>query len=149
MERTLLMLKPGVLQRRLAGEMVKRIENKGLRLIAMKMRQLDRETVRAHYAEHVEKSWFPDVEAFTLKGPVILMVAEGKNAVSVMRKMAGTTYVEDMEPGTIRGDFALGTTKPDNCLHASDSVESALREIALFFGEGEICPWEDPLEGWM
>ena len=149
MERTLLMLKPGVLQRRLAGDIIGNIEKKGLKLIAMKMKQLDSEMVRAHYAEHVEKSWFGDVEAFTLKGPVILMIAEGKNAVMVMRKQAGATYIEEMEPGTIRGDFALGTTKPDNCIHASDSPESAVREISLFFEEKEICSWEDPLAGWM
>ncbi len=149
MEKTLLMLKPGVLQRRLVGDIIGNIEKKGLKLTAMKMLQLDREMVRAHYAEHVEKSWFADVEAFTLKGPVILMIAEGKNAVMIMRKQAGATYVEEMEPGTIRGDFALGTTKPDNCIHASDSPESAAREIELFFKKEEICSWEDPLAGWM
>ncbi len=149
MERTLLMLKPGVLQRRLTGDIIKRIESKGLKLVAMKMKQLERETVRAHYAEHVEKDWFHYLEDFSLKGPVVLMIGEGKNAVVIMRKLAGATYVADMEPGTIRGDFALGTTTPDNCLHASDSVESAEREIALFFTEEEICPWTDPLEGWM
>ena len=149
MERTLLMLKPGVLQRRLAGEIINNIEKKGLKLVAMKMKQLDQDQVRDHYNEHVDKSWFPRVEAFTLKGPVILMIAEGANAVMVMRKQAGATYVEEMEPGTIRGDYAMGTTKPDNCIHASDSPESAQREIDLFFDSSEICQWEDPLAGWM
>lgn len=148
MERTLLMLKPGVLQRRLAGDIIRNIEKKGLKLVAMKMKQLDKSTVRKHYSEHVNKDWFPRVEAFTLKSPVILMVAEGPNAINVMRKQAGATYIEDMEPGTIRGDFALGTTKPDNCIHASDSPESAKREIELYFKSDEICHWDDPLAGW-
>lgn len=149
MERTLLMLKPGVLQRRLAGDIIRNIEKKGLKLVAMKMKQLDKAMVRKHYSEHVDKDWFPHVEAFTLKSPVILMVAEGPNAIQIMRKQAGSTYIEDMEPGTIRGDFALGSTKPDNCIHASDSSESADREISLYFDDQEICPWEDPLAGWM
>lgn len=149
MEKTLLMLKPGVLQRRLVGEMIRNIENKGLKLVAMKMRQLDKSTVRKHYSEHVDKDWFPHVEAFTLKSPVILMVAEGPDAIRIMRKQAGATYIEDMEPGTIRGNYALGSTRPDNCIHASDSSESAQREIDLYFQEDEICSWEDPLAGWM
>lgn len=148
MERTFIMLKPGVIQRRLAGEIISRIEKKGLQITAMKMVSLDREIVRKHYAEHLEQPWYPLVEDFIVTGPVIPMVVEGPKAIMLMRKLCGGTFVEKAEPGTIRGDYALGSINPNNVIHASDSPESAEREIAIFFGEEEINRWEDPFKGW-
>lgn len=148
MERTFIMLKPGVIQRRIAGEIISRIEKKGLQITAMKMRTLSRETVRKHYAEHLEQEWYPLVEDFIISGPVIPMVVEGPKAIMLMRKLCGGTFVEKADPGTIRGDFALGSINPNNVIHASDSPESAEREIAIFFSEDEITKWEDPLKGW-
>lgn len=148
MERTFIMLKPGVIQRRIAGEIISRIEKKGLKITAMKMTTLNREIVRKHYAEHLEQEWYPLVEDFIISGPVLPMVVEGPKAIMLMRKLCGGTFVEKAEPGTIRGDYALGNINPNNVIHASDSPESAEREIAIFFSENEITKWEDPYEGW-
>ncbi|MBI9100195.1 MAG: nucleoside-diphosphate kinase [Spirochaetaceae bacterium] len=148
MERTFIMLKPGVLQRRIAGEIISRIEKKGLQITAMKMTKLDRSVVKEHYAEHLEQKWYSDVEDFVVSGAVIPMVVEGPKAIMLMRKLCGGTFVEKAEPGTIRGDFALGSINPNNVIHASDSPESAEREISIFFDENEIHKWEDPYKGW-
>ena len=148
MERTFIMLKPGVLQRRIAGEIINRIEKKGLQITAMKMTTLDREIVKKHYAEHLEQEWYPLVEDFVVSGAVIPMVVEGPKAIMLMRKLCGGTFVEKAEPGTIRGDYALGSINPNNVIHASDSPESAEREIGIFFDESEINKWEDPVKGW-
>lgn len=148
MERTFIMLKPGVLQRRIAGEIISRIEKKGLQITAMKMTVLDRDTVRKHYAEHLKQEWYPLVEDFVISGPVLPMVVEGPKAVMLMRKLCGGTFVEKAEPGTIRGDYALGSINPNNVIHASDSPESAEREISIFFNDNEIQKWEDPCKGW-
>lgn len=148
MERTFIMLKPGVLQRRLAGEIISRIEKKGLQITALKMTTLDRDIVRKHYAEHLKQEWYPLVENFIISGPVLPMVVEGPKAIILMRKLCGGTFVEKAEPGTIRGDYALGSINPNNVIHASDSQESAEREIKIFFDENEINSWEDPYKGW-
>ncbi len=148
MERTFIMLKPGVIQRRITGEIISRIEKKGLQITAMKMVDLDRELVQKHYAEHLDQEWYPLVEDFVIKGPVIPMVVEGPKAIMLMRKLCGGTFVEKAEPGTIRGDYALGSINPNNVIHASDSTESAEREIGIFFTENEITEWEDPFKGW-
>lgn len=148
MERTFIMIKPGVLQRRLAGEIISRIEKKGLQIIALKMTTLDRDIVRKHYEEHLKQDWYSMVEDFIISGPVIPMVIEGPKAIMLMRKLCGGTFVEKAEPGTIRGDYALGSLNPNNVIHASDSPESAAREIQIFFDEREINSWEDPHKGW-
>jgi len=148
MEKTFIMLKPGVIQRRLAGEIISRIEKKGLQITAMKMITLDRDIVRKHYEEHLKQEWYPLVEDFIISGPVIPMVVEGPKAIMLMRKLCGGTFVEKAEPGTIRGDYALGSINPNNVIHASDSPESAEREIKIFFSEKEINSWEDPFKGW-
>lgn len=142
------MLKPGTIQRRITGEIISRIEKKGLQIKALKMITLDREQVRKHYAEHLKQEWYPLVEEFMLSGPVIPMIVEGPKAVMLMRKLCGGTFVEKAEPGTIRGDYALGSIGPNNVIHASDSPESAEREIKIFFNENEINFWEDPYKGW-
>jgi nucleoside-diphosphate kinase len=148
MEKTYVMLKPGVIQRRISGEIISRIEKKGLQIIAMKMIKLDRKTVKLHYQEHIGQKWYPLVEDFLVKGPVIAMVVEGPKAIMLMRKLCGGTFVENAEPGTIRGDYALGSTDSNNVIHSSDSKESAMREIKIFFNEDEINQWVNPFEDW-
>jgi len=146
-ERTFTMLKPGVLPRRLAGEILSRIERKGLKIIALKMMRISRELAQTHYAEHREKSFFGELVAFIVSGPVLAMVVEGDNAIAQIRRLCGATKVEEALPGTIRGDFAMHTGL--NIIHASDSTASAQREIGLFFEESEISPWPDGNDGWI
>jgi nucleoside-diphosphate kinase len=145
-ERTLVMLKPGVLQRRIAGEVLSRLERKGLKIVAMKMLRMDRPMAETHYAEHRGKDFYEKLLEYTLSGPVIAMILEGEGAVTRVRRLAGPTDTGEAPPGTIRGDFAARTRL--NIIHASDSPVSAERETALFFNPGEICPWEDGNEGW-
>ena len=129
--RTLIICKPDAVERGLVGEIVARIERKQLRLAAMELRKLDRETAEQHYAEHQGKGFFGDLIDFITRSPVVLMVVEGNEAQVVMRRLMGTTNPVGAAPGTIRGDFALETG--ENLIHGSDSPESAEREIALFF----------------
>jgi nucleoside-diphosphate kinase len=132
MERTFVMLKPGVLQRRITGELIGRFERKGLRIIAIKLVRLDRHTVETHYAEHKGKDFYEKLVSYTLSGPVIAMVLEGEDAIGAVRRLTGPTSTADAQPGTIRGDFAACTRL--NIVHASDSAASAKRETALFSG---------------
>jgi nucleoside-diphosphate kinase len=146
MEKTFVMLKPGVLQRRIAGEVIGRFERKGLKIIAMKMLLMGKPLAEAHYAEHRGKDFYAKLMEYTLSGPVVAMVLEGEEAIGVVRRLTGPTNLQDSPPGTIRGDFAARTRL--NIVHASDSPASAAREIGLFFQPGEICPWEDGNAGW-
>ena len=146
-ERTFSMLKPGVLQRRIAGEIVSRIERKGLGIVAAKLMRIPRSLAETHYAEHRGKPFFEELVAYVSSGPVLAMVIEGDGAVSMLRKLCGATKAEEAIPGTIRGDYAMHTGL--NVIHASDSVESAAREIALFFEPGEIVDWKDGNDGWI
>ncbi|XRO77307.1 nucleoside-diphosphate kinase [Methanocaldococcus sp. 10A] len=135
-ERTFVALKPDAVKRKLIGKIIERFENKGLEIIAMKMIKLDRKMAEKYYEEHKGKKFYEGLINFMTSGRMVVMVIEGKNAISVVRKMIGKTNPTEAEPGTIRGDFAL--TTPDNVIHASDSKESAEREIKLFFKEDEI-----------
>jgi nucleoside-diphosphate kinase len=146
MERTFVMLKPGVLQRRIVGEVLGRLERKGVKIIALKLLKMDKAQVEAHYAEHRGKNFYEKLVDYTLSGPVIAMILEGPEIIGRIRRLAGPTDVNESLPGTIRGDFA-GTTRL-NIIHASDSPESAAREIPLFFKEDEICEWEDGNAQW-
>lgn len=146
-ERTFTMLKPGVLARRLAGEIISRIEKKGLCILAIKTVRIDRALAENHYAEHRERSFFGELVAYITSGPVVAMVVEGDGAVAMLRKLCGSTKAEDAAPGTIRGDYAMHTGL--NIIHASDSPESAAREIGLFFKPGEVLEWEDGNHGWI
>jgi nucleoside-diphosphate kinase len=146
MERSLIMLKPGVLQRRLVGKVLTRFEEKGLNIIALKMIQMSQAMVEAHYKEHQGKDFYQKLIDYTLSGPVIAAVIEGNEAISVIRKLVGPTNLKDSQPGTIRGDFAAQTRL--NIVHASDSPESAAREIDLFFKPEELCLWEDGNASW-
>lgn len=145
-EKSFVMLKPGVLQRRLAGEIIGRLENKGLKIVAMKMMKIDESLAKRHYAEHDGKPFFADLVSYITSGPVLAMVVAGEEAITRIRLLAGATKVENAQPGTIRGDFAAVTTK--NIIHASDSPESASREIELFFSLEEIVEFQDPNDVW-
>jgi nucleoside-diphosphate kinase len=146
-ERTFTMLKPGVLPRRIAGEILSRIEKKGLRILAIKTLRIDRTLAETHYAEHKGKSFFEELTAYITSGPVVALVVEGDGAVSAVRRLCGATKAEEAVPGTIRGDYAMHTGL--NIIHASDSRDSAAREIGLFFKREEILEWEDPNDGWI
>ncbi len=131
-ERTLVLIKPDGVQRALVGEILARIERKGLRLAALELRVPAEETARAHYAEHAEKPFFGSLLEFITSGPLVAAVVEGERAVAAFRQLAGgTDPVEKAVPGTVRGDFALSTQS--NLVHGSDSPESAAREIGLWF----------------
>jgi nucleoside-diphosphate kinase len=146
MEKTLVLLKPGVLQRRIAGEVICRFERKGLKITALKLLRIDRSLAAAHYAEHLGKDFYDKLIKYTLSGPVIAMILEGEEAIAIVRRLTGPTNLLDAPPGTIRGDYAAQTRL--NIVHASDSPASAEREIALFFRADEICPWEDGNREW-
>ncbi|MDQ3715739.1 MAG: nucleoside-diphosphate kinase [Actinomycetota bacterium] len=130
-ERSLVLVKPDGVRRALIGEVITRIEAKGLRVVALQLRSLDRETAAQHYAEHDGKPFFDDLLEFITGGPLVAMVIEGPRAIPAFRALAGATDPVAATPGTIRGDFALEVQ--DNIVHGSDSSESAAREIALFF----------------
>ncbi|MFW5683311.1 MAG: nucleoside-diphosphate kinase, partial [Spirochaetota bacterium] len=134
-QRTFTMFKPGVLQRRIAGEILSRIERKGLKIIGMKLMQIPRDLAETHYGEHKEKPFFGDLVGYITSAPVVAMVLEGEEAIKRVRMLCGATKIDDALPGTIRGDYATQTQL--NIIHASDSPESAEREIGLFFTEQE------------
>jgi len=129
--RTLVLCKPDAVERRLVGEIVRRIEQKGLSISALELRQLDLDTAKHHYAEHAGKPFFDDLVSFITRSPLVAMVVEGPDAWKVMRTMMGVTNPREAAPGTIRGDLAIELT--ENLVHGSDGPESAAREIALFF----------------
>lgn len=132
MQRTLVICKPDAVERGLSGEILARLERKGLRLVAAELRQIDAETAGIHYEEHRERPFFPDLVEFITRSPALLLVVEGPPETwSVVRTLVGATDPKTAAPGTIRGDLALGV--PDNLVHASDSATSAEREIHLFF----------------
>ena len=130
-ERTLILCKPDAVERRLVGEIIGRIERKGLTIVALEQRTLDAATAKQHYAEHDGKPFFDDLVAFITRSPLVAMVVEGPEAWKVMRTLMGTTNPREAAPGTIRGDLAIELT--ENLVHGSDGSESAAREIALFF----------------
>lgn len=140
------MLKPGVLPRRIAGEVLGRFERKGFKIVALRMLKMGRSLAETHYAGHKGKEFYEKLLDYTVSGPVIAMILQGEGAVARVRRLAGATDADESAPGTIRGDFA-GSTRL-NIVHASDSAESAGREIALFFRESEIFDWEDGNENW-
>ncbi len=146
-ERTFVMVKPDGVQRGLVGEVVSRFEKRGIKVCAMKMMKIPKELAERHYAEHKGKSFYDGLVAFITSGPVVCMVLEGDNAVSVVRAMMGKTNPQDAPIGTIRGDLAMHMSK--NVVHGSDSPESAKREIALFFNDYEIQQYERIDNSWL
>ena len=131
-EQTMVFIKPDGVKRKLMAEVVRRFETRGFAFKKLELRQLSSEEIDAHYAEHTDKPFYPNLKEFILSGPVLLMVLEGPRVIDVVRRMVGPTDALDAEPGTIRGDLA--TQKSENIIHASDSAESATREIQNFFG---------------
>ena len=136
MERTFIMVKPNGFARGLVGEVIARFERRGLELRAMKLMRIPRDLAERHYAEHREKPFFGELVDFITSGPVVAMVWEGNEAITVARTMMGATDPVKAAPGTIRGDFA--TVMDENVVHGSDGPESAAREIGLFFAAGEL-----------
>jgi len=130
-ERTLVLIKPDAVSRRLVGAILARYEAKGLDLVTLEQRAVDAALADRHYAEHVEKPWYPAVREYITSGPVVAFVLEGPSAIEVVRLMNGATNGVEAAPGTIRGDYALSNRY--NLVHASDSPESATREIAIWF----------------
>ena len=141
MERCFVMLKPGTVNRRIAGEVISRLERKGLRLVGVKMLNMSLELAKTHYAEHEGRPFYDTLIQYITSGPVIAMVWQSDDCVTLIRKLVGSTTVTEAAPGTIRGDFCCHT--PHNIIHASDSKESAEREISLFFRPEELCVWKD------
>jgi len=139
MQRTLVILKPDAVQRGLVGRILARLEAKGLKIVALRMRRLDRPTAARLYAPHKGKEFYKPLVKFITSGPAVFLVVEGKGAVAVVRKMLGATFGPDADPGTVRGDF--GVSKRFNLVHGSDSPESAAREIALFFTGDDLVEW--------
>ena len=146
-QRTLVLLKPDAIQRGLAGEIIGRIERRGLQLAAAKLIQIDEALAHRHYAEHVGKPFFDGLVDFITSGPVMAMVVEGVNAVEAVRSTMGSTNPQDAAPGTIRGDLAVSIGM--NLIHGSDSEESAVREIGLFFSSGELLVYSRDVDRWI
>ena len=132
-EKTLVLVKPDGVRRGLVGQILSRFEAKGFTIVAANLRTLDKQTADQHYAEHVEKGWYGELREFITSGPLLSLILEGDQAVEVVRLMVGATDGRKAAPGTVRGDFSL--SNQENLIHASDSPESAAREIALFFPE--------------
>ncbi|MGA2621991.1 MAG: nucleoside-diphosphate kinase [Thermoguttaceae bacterium] len=147
MERTLVLLKPDCLQRRLIGRLLTRLEDKGLNLIAMKLMRVTPALAKRHYAQHVHKEWYPSLEAFITAGPLVAAIVEGPQAVRVVREMVGATHGLEAAPGTIRGDY--GSSQQMNLVHASDGPESARREMNIFFRTSEIHGYEPTITRWL
>ena len=140
MQRTLVLLKPDCVQRRLMGTIIKRFEDKGLNIVAMKMIRVTPELSRQHYAEHVEKPFYSSLEDFITSAPVLAMAIDGLEVITVVRDMLGATSGLKAAAGTIRGDFS--SSRQMNLVHASDSEDSATRELELYFREEELCGYD-------
>ena len=132
-QRTLVLLKPDAVRRGLAGEILSRFERRGLTIVALEMRTIDGEQADRHYAEHVERDFYPPLRTFVTSGPLVALVLEGDSAIEVVRGINGATDGRKAAPGTVRGDLSLSNR--ENLVHGSDSTESAEREIAIWFPE--------------
>ena len=147
MERTFLMVKPDGVQRNLIGEITGRFEKKGYQLVGAKLMQITPELAGEHYGEHKERPFFGELVDFITSGPVFAMVWEGSNVIATSRLLVGATNPKESAPGTIRGDFAVTVGK--NIIHGSDSAESAVREIGLFFKEEELVSYAKDANNWI
>jgi nucleoside-diphosphate kinase len=146
-ERTLVLIKPDGVQRELVGEIVQRIERRGLKLVGLKMMRMSKDLAARHYAEHQGKPFYDGLIAFITSGPVVAMIWQGREAVSVVRSLMGATDPLKATPGTIRGDLALDHGM--NLIHGSDSPARAQTEMALFFSEGELHDYERTADRWI
>lgn len=147
MEQTLVILKPNAVQRELIGDLISRFERRGLKITAMKLCRISTETAAHHYREHLEEPFYEDLISFITSGPSVIIVLESLAAVTIVRSMVGTTNPADAAPGTIRGDFA--TSPGHNMIHASDSIESAKKEIELFFSSDEMMNYKLSVRPWL
>ncbi len=147
MEQTLVLIKPDGVQRGLIGQVVDRLERRGLKLVGMKLMQVDQELAHRHYGEHVDRPFFPGLVNFITSGPVVAMAWEANNAVEIVRNTMGPTNPANAAPGTIRGD--LGVDIGRNLIHGSDSPESATRELSLFFNGDEILSYSRSNDNWI
>jgi len=140
MEQTLILIKPDGIQRGSVGSIINRFERKGLKIVGMKMIQMSKELAKEHYAHLVKKPFYPDLEKFMTEHPIVAMVVEGKESVEVVRLIVGPTNATKAPAGTIRGDFSNSTSR--NVIHASDSKETAEKEVKRFFSEDELHSYE-------
>ena len=147
MERTLVLVKPDGVQRGLIGEVITRLEQRGLKLVGMKLMQVDDTLARQHYGEHVDRPFFVGLVDFITSAPVVAMAWEADNAVEAVRNTMGQTNPTSSPPGTIRGDLSLDIGR--NLVHGSDSLESARRELSLFFSEGELLDYSRANDPWI
>ncbi|TET57041.1 MAG: nucleoside-diphosphate kinase [Dehalococcoidia bacterium] len=147
MEKSLVLIKPDAVQRGLAGEIISRLEKKGLSIVAMKMLHMDRALAQRHYAVHTGKAFFDDLLHFITSGPIIAIVFQGRNAVEVIRQVMGATDPAKASSGTIRGDFGIDIGH--NLVHGSDSLDNASGEIDLFFSAEEILSYDRDLDNWI
>ncbi|MCH8051518.1 MAG: nucleoside-diphosphate kinase [Chloroflexi bacterium] len=146
-ERTLILVKPDGMQRGLAGEIISRLESRGLRIVGLRMLRVDEALAKRHYAEHEGKPFFAGLIDYITSSPIIAAVLEGTRAIEVVRKTVGATNPADAEPGTIRGDLAVELGR--NLIHGSDGPDSAAREIALFFDESQLFDYERDIDRWI
>jgi len=146
-ERTLILVKPDGMQRGLAGEIISRLESRGLRIVGLRMLQVDEALAKRHYAEHEGKPFFGGLIAYITSSPIIAAVLEGTRAIEVVRKTMGVTNPAEAEPGTIRGDLGLELGR--NLIHGSDGPESAAREIALFFDASQTFDYGRDVDRWI
>ncbi|HEX2172119.1 MAG TPA: nucleoside-diphosphate kinase [Dehalococcoidia bacterium] len=147
MERTLVIVKPDGVQRGLIGTIIGRLEQRGLKLVGLKLAQIRRDQAEGHYGEHRGKPFFEPLVGYITSAPVVLAVFEGKDAIQTVRNTMGATNPVNSAPGTIRGDYALEVGR--NLVHGSDSPESAAREVAFFFGDGELLSWSRETDRWI
>jgi len=146
-ERTLILVKPDAMQRGLGGEVLSRFERRGLKLVALRMLQMDRTLAAKHYAEHIGKAFYKPLVSFITSGPIIAALFEAENAIELARQTIGATDPAKAAPGSIRGD--LGIDLGRNVVHGSDSPESAVREAALFFDGKDVVEWRRSVEEWI
>ena len=147
MQKTLVIIKPDAVQRRLIGKIINRFEEKGLEIIGLKMTVISKELAKEHYSVHDGKDYYEKLVKFMTSGPVVMMVLRGKKAIEVTRKLMGSTFGHEADPGTIRGDYAM--SKRFNLLHGSDSVESAEREISIFFENENLLEYKQSDLKWI
>jgi len=146
-ERTLIIVKPDAVQRGLIGQIVARFEQRGLRIVGMKLIQMDRDLAARHYAVHKGKSFYEPLLAYITSAPVVVMALEGTDAIKAARNTIGATNPAEAGAGSIRGDFGMEVGR--NLVHGSDSVENGEKEVALFFGDGELVAWDRDVDRWV
>lgn len=146
-ERTLIIVKPDGVQRGLSGEVISRLERRGLKLVGLKLTQIQRELAERHYAEHQGKGFYEGLVSYITSGPVVVGVVEGPQAIAIVRSTVGSTRPAEAAPGTIRGDYGVSVGR--NLIHASDSPDSAQREIDIFFQDSELTSWSRDTDRWI